>query len=180
MKIPRIVVLIAVGIIFTTGSCRRGGDSSVVIKPADKGTIKGVLVSTSGAPMPNEEICLCAYSAQSLDSTKDMLPNQRIQVYDRQDQPAGILWIGDKRSAAILQRNDKVLSSRTNASGAFVLTGVPKGSHVISIAGYFNAVGRSMDCQLVPMGKEGMPQVLTISDELPGADVGKIAIELKK
>jgi hypothetical protein len=178
MRISEFVVLIAVGIILTTGSCRRGGNGG--IQPAERGTIKGVLVSTAGAPMPNEEICLCAYSPESLDPTKGWAPNQRIQVYNKERQSAGILWIGDKRTGAILQRNEKVLSSRTDQSGAFVLTGVPAGSHVISIAGYFNVVGRSLDCQLAPMGKEGMPQVITISDKLPGADVGKIAVEIKK
>lgn len=154
--------------------------SSIVMAGVNKGTVKGVLVSPSGAPIANEEVMLCGFSPQSKEAAKDLAPNQRIQLYDKRQRPAGVLWVGDNRETAILGRILRVRSTKTDRMGAFVLNDVPVGNVVISVTGYVNAVNRNMDCQVVPMAKGDMPFVITVTSDKPEVDVGKITVEINK
>jgi hypothetical protein len=143
--------------------------------------IKGVLVSPAGSPLSGEDVILCSYTALASDQTKDLGPNQRIQPMQRNRPVAGaVLWTGDNRQGATLERSAKVRPRKSDRSGAFLFTDVPLGTYTVSVGGHSNEAGRSMDCLLVPTVPGGMPQTVTVFNGQLYVDIGKIAVELKQ
>ncbi len=150
-----------------------------LVSPADPGmsaapekpsaVITGKLLSAEGdVPAKNIRLALCTYAESP--NQAGALPGQKVPVVEKTGGPlVGVFWVGSRETISILQRNTKLPTAKSDASGVFSFKKVPLGKYVISLA-------EGRPCYSF-VEADGAPVVVSIEAPDQVVDLGEVKIK---